>query len=534
MGTEDEMARRRTGPVLLAILDGWGDAAPGPGNAVSLAKTPVMDRLLATYPHTQLHTSGESVGLPDGQMGNSEVGHLNLGAGFIVYQWLTRLDREARDGGFARNPALREAMDAAAASGTRLHLVGLVSDGGVHSHQCHLIALLEMAHNLGLRGSQVLVHAITDGRDTAPDSAAGFLATVQAAMDRIGTGVFATVEGRYFAMDRDRRWERTTQAFNAIVHGEAPAAASAGAAVAASQAAGVTDEFVEPRVLPVDGAPYGGMRNGDQVIWFNFRSDRARQLTQAMVEPAFDGFDRGTLPTISVTTMTPYQEGLPVAVAYREDEVAEPLAAVVSHAGLKQFHAAETEKYAHVTYFINGGREEPFPGEDRQMVPSLHVATYDLQPEMSALPLTDVVLTAINDGDYALIVVNFANGDMVGHTGVIPAVVKAIETVDTCLGRLVEAVLGKHGALVITADHGNAEKMVNSATGGPLTSHTTNPVPLLVVAPDDDPDRHLRLRGGGVLSAVAPTVLDLIGLTPPPAMTQHTLIEHPAAGHRGA
>ena len=485
---------------------------------------------MATYPHTLLHTSGESVGLPAGQMGNSEVGHLNLGAGFIVYQWLTRLNREARDGGFARNAALRAAMDAVANSDTRLHLIGLVSDGGVHSHQDHLIALLEMAHARGLNGSRVLVHAITDGRDTAPDSAAGFLSTVQVAMDRIGTGVFATVEGRYYAMDRDRRWDRAARAFNAIVHGEAPSAASADEAVEASHEAGVTDEFVEPRRLPVDGSPYGGMCDGDQVIWFNFRSDRARQLTQAMVERSFDGFDRGTMPSISVTTLTPYQEGLPVAVAYREDEVSEPLAAVVSHAGLKQFHAAETEKYAHVTYFINGGREDPFPGEDRRMVPSPHVATYDLQPEMSAAPLTDVVLRAINEGDYALIVVNFANGDMVGHTGSIPAVVKAVETVDACVGPLVEAVLARQGALVITADHGNAEEMINPATGGPLTSHTTNPVPLLVVTPDDDPDRHLRLRSGGVLSTVAPTVLELIGLMPPPAMTQRSLIEHPVSG----
>ena len=557
-----EMANKRQGPVVLAILDGWGIAPPGPGNAITTADTPVMDRLQASYPRATLRASGEVVGLPDGQMGNSEVGHLNLGAGFVVYQWLTRLNRAVRDGTLFENPALVTAMSDLEGT-AHLHLVGLVSDGGVHSHIAHLEALLEMAHRQGLRGSSVLIHAITDGRDTAPDSAAGFLRDLQTVIDRIGVGVIATVSGRYDAMDRDRRWDRTETAYRAIVQGDAPDAPNAQAVIADSQAAGVTDEFIQPRRLPVAGRPYAGMSDGDRVVWFNFRSDRGRQLVRAMVEPGFNGFDRGEWPRLTVTTLTEYQSGLPVTVAYTEADIAHPLASEISQAGMTQFHAAETEKYPHVTYFLNGGREEPFegetrqmvaeaglrqprmaetekyphvtfffnggeerarPGETRDMVPSPKVATYDLQPEMSAAPLADLVIDAVRTGGYDFIVVNFANDDMVGHTGDFDAVVRAVETVDACLGRLVEATVEKGGALIVTADHGNAEQMIDPATGGPLTSHTTNLVPVLLVTTDDDPDRHATLRDDGILAAVAPTVLDLLGIDPPDAMTQASLI----------
>ncbi len=517
------MAKKRQGPVVLAILDGWGIAAPGPGNAITTADTPVMDHLETSYPMATLRASGEDVGLPDGQMGNSEVGHLNLGAGFIVYQWLTRINKAVRDGSLFENPALQTAMSGLE-DGSHLHLVGLVSDGGVHSHIAHLEALLVMAARNGLRGSSVLIHAITDGRDTAPDSAAGFLQDLQRAIDRTGVGLIATVSGRYDAMDRDRRWARTEAAYRAIVMGEAPTGESAQTVVAASQAAGVTDEFIEPRRLLVDGQPYSGMTDGDRVLWFNFRSDRGRQLVQAMVEPGFDGFDRGIWPRLTVTTLTEYQSGLPVTVAYTEADIAHPLASEISRAGMTQVHAAETEKYPHVTYFLNGGREEPFEGETRQMVASPKVATYDLQPEMSAVPLADLVIDAVTTGDYDFIVVNFANDDMVGHTGDFDAVIRAVETVDACLGRLVDATLTQNGVLIVTADHGNAEQMIDPATGGPLTSHTTNVVPVILITTENDPHRHAVLRKDGVLSSVAPTVLDLLEIDPPDAMTQKSLI----------
>jgi 2,3-bisphosphoglycerate-independent phosphoglycerate mutase len=522
------MANDRHGPVVLAILDGWGIAPPGPGNAIAAANTPVMDRLLTQYPNATLRASGEDVGLPDGQMGNSEVGHLNLGAGFVVYQWLTRINRAVREGTLFDNATLRAAMSDLP-DGGHLHLVGLVSDGGVHSHISHLEALLEMAHRQGLRGSSVLVHAITDGRDTAPDSARGFLERVQRTIDRLGVGAIATVSGRYFAMDRDRRWDRTKKAYEAMVHGAAPEGSSAVGVVDASYRNDITDEFVEPRVLPVDGRRYGGMHDGDHVLWFNFRSDRGRQLVEAMVDQEFDDFDHGSRPALIVTTMTEYMAGLPVTVAYQEADIAHPLASEISRAGLTQLHAAETEKYPHVTYFLNGGREAPFEGETRRMVPSPRVATYDLQPEMSAGPLADLVINAVRTGGYGFIVVNFANSDMVGHTGDIAAVVRAVETVDACLGRLVDAVLSQGGVLLVTADHGNAEEMIDPATARPLTSHTTNVVPVILVANDDDPVRHASLRTDGVLSAVAPTVLDLLGLTPPSAMDQPSLIRRSSA-----
>ena len=527
------MSEHLRGPVVLTILDGWGIAPDGPSNAVSRASTPVMDRLWSTCAHATLRASGEDVGLPEGQMGNSEVGHLNLGAGMVVYQWLSRLNREIRTRDIERNDSLRGAMErlvrtatevAAADEPERLHLIGLVSDGGVHSHIEHLFGLLAMSKSLGMTGDEVLVHVITDGRDTAPDSAGGFIGQLQKQIDRLGVGVIATVSGRYYAMDRDHRWERTERAWRAIVRGKAPLSDDATTVVSESQAAGVTDEFIEPRILRVDGRPYDGMHDGDRAIWFNFRSDRARQLVAAMVVPDFSGFERDRWPQVGVTTLTEYQEGLPVTVAYREPDIAHPLAAVISAAGLRQFHAAETEKYPHVTYFLNGGREAPFAGEVREVVPSPKVATYDLQPEMSAVPLTDRVVAAVESGEYAFVVVNFANDDMVGHTGDFDAVVTAVETVDACLGRLVDAVTRQGGAMIVTADHGNAEQMIDPETGGPLTSHTTNPVPVILVGPGDEAFRDVTLRQDGILSAIAPTVLDLMGLEKPAAMTQETLI----------
>jgi len=510
-------------PVVLVILDGWGIGRNEPGNAVIAADTPTMDRLLAAYPHATLATSGEDVGLPAGQMGNSEVGHTNIGAGFVVYQWLTRIDKAIADGDLSRNPTILGLVDQVRATGGTLHLMGLVSDGGVHSHIRHLLALLAIAKARG--ATDIAVHAFTDGRDTAPDSGAGFVAELEAALAALGVGRIATVIGRYYAMDRDRRWERTKAAYDAIVLGEGETAASASEAVAQAYAAGTTDEFIRPTVIvPPGGAPTT-LKPGDAVLVFNFRSDRGRQLTAALADPAFDGWDRGpAVPDVPVVTLTRYDADLPVAVAFEPQDVTMPLARVVSEAGLAQFHAAETEKYPHVTFFLNGGREEPFPGEDRALVPSPKVATYDLQPEMSAAGVTAGVVAAIRSGKYAFVVVNYANGDMVGHTGVFSAARAAIETVDACLAQVVAATLEAGGALLVTADHGNAEEMLDPATGAVLTAHTTNRVPLLLVAPDGSPLRHARLSEDGRLAALAPTVLDMMGLPAPAAMTEPSLI----------
>jgi 2,3-bisphosphoglycerate-independent phosphoglycerate mutase len=517
------------GPVVLVILDGWGIGRDEPGNAVLAAETPTMDRLLATYPRATLLTSGEAVGLPEGQMGNSEVGHLNLGAGFVVYQWITRIDKAIADGSFAVNPALVSAVARARAGGGRLHLVGLVSDGGVHSHVRHLAALLRLAHDRGLDGDRVLLHAITDGRDSAPHGGLGYLRDIERTMADLQTGQVASVSGRYFAMDRDHRWERTRAAYDAIVGGEGPRAASAEAAIQASYDAGVTDEFIVPTVIVGEtGTAPGSYRPGDQVVWFNFRADRARQLTEAMAAPSFDAFPRRVrVGGGAVTTLTRYEAGLPVTVAFAPQDVAHPVARAVSEAGLFQFHTAETEKYAHVTFFFNGGREAPFPGEDRTLVPSPKVATYDLQPEMSAAGVAEAVVAAVGSGRYALVVANFANCDMVGHTGVFQAAVRAVETVDGCLARVVAATLAAAGVALVTADHGNAEAMIDRATGAPLTTHTTNPVPVVLVAPDDHPRRNAALRDGGVLAAVAPTLLALLGVPVPAEMDQPSLLATP-------
>ncbi|HEV2107302.1 MAG TPA: 2,3-bisphosphoglycerate-independent phosphoglycerate mutase [Thermomicrobiales bacterium] len=510
------------GPVVLVILDGWGLNDDPFGNAVLAAETPTMDRLCRDYPAAALRCSGEAVGLPEGQMGNSEVGHLNLGAGFIVYQWITRIDRAIADGAFAKNRALTEAMERVKRTEGKLHLIGLVSDGGVHSHVRHLNVLLELAKAQGV--GDVLVHVVTDGRDTSPTGGAAYVGSLEETMRGLGVGRIATVSGRYYAMDRDHRWERTKRAFDAIVLGRGPRLASATWAIQDSYENGKTDEFIEPCVIEPGDQRYHGIEPDDGVIWFNFRADRARQLTEAMTAPAFDGFDREVEPLRHVVTLTRYRADFPVEVAFSPQDVERPMAQVVSDAGLAQFHTAETEKYAHVTFFFNGGREEPFPGEERELVPSPRVATYDLQPQMSAEPLTDGAIAAITSGKVSFVIINFANGDMVGHTGDFDAAVAAIETVDRCLHRIVDATLVKGGALLVTADHGNAEEMVVPETGQPMTAHTTNPVPVVLVTPEDHSLRQARLRQDGVLSAIAPTVLELLELEPPAEMDQPSLI----------
>lgn len=513
-------------PVVLVILDGWANGPDFPGNAVRAARTPVMDRLTAVYPTTELRCSGRDVGLPDGQMGNSEVGHLNLGAGFVVYQWITRIDAAIEDGSLYANPALLGAIEHARQRGSKLHLMGLVSDGGVHSHQRHLYALLDLAHRHGLE--QVFIHVFTDGRDTPPDSGAGFVQQLLDEAARIGTGRVATISGRYYAMDRDKRWDRTQKAYQAIVSGTGVPRYDPVEAIRASYDAGVTDEFIVPVVLMDEGRPVATLDDGDAVIFFNFRADRARQLTQAITDPGFTGFARDKIPQdLYFVTMTEYERDFDLPIAFPPQDVVRPLARVISDAGLRQYHTAETEKYAHVTYFFNGGREEPFPGEDRVLIPSPKVATYDLQPEMSALPLTDATLEAIESDQYNFIIINYANPDMVGHTGSFEAAVKAVETVDGCVGRLVEATLARGGVALVTADHGNADEMLIPGTQEVWTAHTTNPVPFVLVAPDDSPLRTASLRTGGRLADVAPTVLDVMGIPQPEEMTGRSLILRP-------
>jgi 2,3-bisphosphoglycerate-independent phosphoglycerate mutase len=512
-------------PVVLVILDGWGIGRDEPGNAILAARTPTMDRLLATYPNATLRCSGEDVGLPPGQMGNSEVGHLNLGAGFVVYQWISRIDRAIADGTFFDNPRLVAAVERCVRQGTTLHLLGLIGDGGVHAHSRHLIALIELVKRRGL--VRVAVHAFTDGRDTSPTSGLGFIGEIEHVLASLNVGRIATVSGRYYAMDRDRRWERTRVAYGAIVDGIGPVAASSQTAVEASYAAGITDEFVVPTVIAHAGQPPTQIEPGDEIVFFNFRADRARQLTEALSIPGFEAFTRSRVvaPDCNVTTMTRYEAGLPVSIAFEPHDVVFPVARVISEAGMRQFHCAETEKYAHVTFFFNGGREEPFPGETRQLIPSPKVATYDLQPEMSAAGVTDTVVDAIASRAYDFVIVNFANCDMVGHTGVFSAAVAAVETADACLDQVLAAVAAAGGVAIVTADHGNAEEMIDRETGGPMTAHTTNPVPVVLVAPEDHPLRYTAVQTDGVLSAVASTVLQLLGLGVPTDMTTPSLID---------
>jgi 2,3-bisphosphoglycerate-independent phosphoglycerate mutase len=511
---------QRPKPMMLMILDGWGIRPPGPGNAVSLAQTPHLDDLLSHYPHTQLQTSGKAVGLPEGIMGNSEVGHLNLGAGRIVYQDLTRIDLSIEDGSFFTNPALNEAVADACRQGCSLHLMGLVSDGGVHSQLTHLLALLDLAKGRGLQ--RVFVHAILDGRDTPPDGGKDYVARVQAHLDKIGNGCIASICGRYYAMDRDTRWDRTQLAYRLYTQGIGVPARDPVAAVVDAYGRNETDEFVKPIVLTGnDDAPLATIQDGDSVIFFNFRADRARQITRALTDKQFQGFERPVRPQIArYVCMALYDEQFPLPIAFPPMVLKEILGAVISHQGLKQLRIAETEKYAHVTYFFNGGEEKPFENEDRCLVPSPRdVPTYDYKPQMSAVAVADEVLQRIASDRYDLIVLNFANMDMVGHTGKLDAAIQAVQTVDLCVGRIADAVRAKDGALLITADHGNAETLIDD-NGHVHTAHTTNPVYLVLV---DDARKQAALKPG-VLGDVAPTILKLMGIAQPGQMTGKSLI----------
>ncbi|MBO0769462.1 MAG: 2,3-bisphosphoglycerate-independent phosphoglycerate mutase [Solirubrobacterales bacterium] len=498
--------------VTLVILDGWGIAPDGPGNAISQASTPVFDALWNKYPHTELTACGRAVGLPDGQMGNSEVGHLNLGAGAVVMQDLTRIDVAIENGSLRSNQVLRSAFEAGAAN--RLHLLGLVSDGGVHSSDRHLQALIRLGAELGVK--DLVVHAFTDGRDTLPHSGEGYLGQLEQWMAEAGVGRVGSVIGRYYAMDRDSRWERIQLAYDLLVHGRGQRSAASGVeAVKAAYAAGETDEFIKPTVVGADAS----IRPGDSVLVFNFRPDRVRELTRALAEPGFAEFDRGGAPVLErYATLTEYQEGWPYPVAFPPEHPATTMTEVVAAHGAKQLHVAETEKYPHVTYFFGGGAEQPAAGERREVVASPRdVPTYDHKPEMSAVEAADAFVAAWREDSPAFGIINFANTDMVGHTGVIPAAVKAAETVDAQLGRIVEAVQASGGALLITADHGNSDNMLEP-DGSPNTAHSLNPVPVIVTVPD------VKLRSGGVLADVSPTLLALLGFEQPAEMTGVSLI----------
>jgi 2,3-bisphosphoglycerate-independent phosphoglycerate mutase len=509
-------------------MDGWGINPRKEGNAVALARTPNIDKLAGQWPHTAVKTSGEAVGLPEGQMGNSEVGHQNIGAGKRVLQDYTRVNESIKDGSFFQNPALLKAIEHVKKNGSQLHICGLLGDGGVHAHETHLEALLRLAHIHGIE--RVYIHSFTDGRDTSPTGGIEFMHHLQARAREIGgehAAKVATVSGRYYAMDRDNRWDRTAMTYFAMTRGEGIRASSAVEAIQHSYEQGVTDEFIVPAVVMEDQRPVAVVKAGDALIHYNFRPDRARQLTKAFIleelPPQAQGkFDRGPrMEDLQYVMMTEYEAGLDAPVAFRADEVEMPLARVISEQGMRQFHTAETEKYAHVTYFINGRRETPFPGEDRLLVPSPKVPTYDLQPEMSAAGVTEEAVEHIRSGEYDLVIMNYANADMVGHTGVIEAAIKAVEAVDTGVGRVVEATLAVGGGLLITADHGNAEQLIEYDTGKPFTAHTTYPVPLYLVVPQL---AHVRLRDDGILADVAPTILDVLHIPQQKDMTGRSLI----------
>lgn len=505
-------------PVMLMILDGFGIAEKSEGNAVALANKPNFDRLVKEYPNTQLQASGMAVGLPEGQMGNSEVGHLNIGAGRIVYQELTRITKAIEDGDFFENEALMKAMKNAKENNASLHLMGLLSDGGVHSHIEHLKGLLEFAKKEGLQ--KVYVHAFMDGRDVPPSSGKDFIIKAEEMMKEVGVGQIATVSGRYYAMDRDNRWERVQLAYNAIVLGEGEKASSAVEVIDNSYHDEKTDEFVLPCVIEEDGHPTATIKNGDSVVFFNFRPDRARELTRAINDKEFAGFNRETLD-LTFVTMTQYDKTLErVNIAFKPQTLVNTLGEYVSSKGLEQLRIAETEKYAHVTFFFNGGVEKENPGEERKVIPSPKVATYDLKPEMSAYEVTDELLNRLDQDKYDMIILNFANPDMVGHTGVVQAAVKAIEAVDECLGKIVDKVLEKDGTVFITADHGNAETEIDFSTGNPFTAHTTNPVPFVWVSNNING----RTLKSGKLADIAPTMLNVMNLEVPEEMTGECLI----------
>src|SRR2546421_8387266 len=528
----------RPKPLVLIILDGWGYRAETKANAIALARKPTYDRLLSEYPNTLIHTSGKYVGLPDGQMGNSEVGHLNIGAGRIVHMDSTRIELMIQSGDFISNPTLLAAMKNAQLGERRLHLFGLCSDGGVHSYQSHLYALLKMARQSNVK--QVFVHAFMDGRDPLPTSGAGYLQQLQQKMREYNTGKIASVSGRYYAMDRDCRWERIAKAFNAVVHGDGEAGKYADAVQGTKDSynKGVTDEFIVPFVC-VDnrGEPLATIRDEDSCICFNFRADRVRQITRALTRnsglnnqqgrdlPDADDLD-ATIPrdhtpkNLHYVCMTRYDKSFALPVVIPPESLQNILANVMAQLNLRNLRVAETEKYAHVTYFFNGGVEQPFPGEERILVPSPKVATYDLKPEKSPSRIAHTVVKAVEDGTFDVIIVNFANADMVGHSGKIEPTVKAVETVDSCLGRIELAMRAKGGAILITADHGNAEMMIDPQTGGPHTAHTTNPVPFIVIAENS---KQFTLKPNGSLRDISPTILGMLKIPQPKEMTGQDL-----------
>ena len=503
---------------MLMILDGFGENPNNEGNAVNLAKKPNIDKLRKICPVSHIDASGAAVGLPDGQMGNSEVGHTNIGAGRIVYQKLTKITKSIEDGDFFSIPEFTEAIENVKKNNSKLHIMGLLSDGGVHSHQRHLYGLLELAKRKGL-DNNVFIHAFMDGRDTLPASGEGYIQELQEKMKEKGVGKIATLSGRYYAMDRDKRWDRVEKAYNALVKGEGVLAKDPIQAIEESYQQEIFDEFVVPTVITdANDQPLAKIESGDSVIFFNFRPDRARQLTRAIVDDKFDGFKTDKLD-IDFVCMTEYDDTMPnVKIAFKPEQLTNTFGEVVSNLGKKQLRIAETEKYAHVTFFFNGGREEPYPGEDRILVNSPKVATYDLQPEMSAYEVTEKVLEAINSEKYDTIILNFANTDMVGHTGNIDAAIKAVEAVDKCVGEIVEAVQKQNGVLLITADHGNAEQMIDYQTGEPLTSHTTNLVPLILVGMEN-----VELKDGR-LCDLTPTMLDIMEEQKPKEMTGESLL----------
>ena len=507
------------GPLALVILDGWGIRSNPEGNAIAKAKTPNIDNYMRTYPHAVIRCSGEDVGLPDGQMGNSEVGHLNMGAGRVVYQELTRISKAIKEGSFYQNEVLLQAMKFTKKNHSDLHLMGLLSDGGVHSHINHLFALLDLACQQQLE--KVYVHCFLDGRDVPPDSAIEYIKQLEEKLKQINTGKIATVMGRYYAMDRDRRWDRTQSAYRAMVAGEGLQAVSAETAVKDSYKIGKTDEFVQPIIIETgEGKPVATIKDRDAVIFFNFRPDRARQLTRSFLDSDFTGFDRDPMPKdLYFVCMTEYDQTIDSPVAFSPQPLKNTLSEILSAAGIKQLRLAETEKYAHVTFFFNGGVELPYPGEERILIPSPKVDTYDQKPEMSALEVTEEFIGQLRFDRHKVIIVNYANVDMVGHTGDMEAAVRAVETVDRCLGRVVQTLLEKDGVALITADHGNAECMAD-ANGNPVTAHTTDPVPFILVGRGYE---STVLRSGS-LEDVAPTMLDLLGLEKPAEMTGSSLI----------
>lgn len=507
-------------PLILMIIDGWGHNPEREGNAVLSAKLPNLNKLTDTYPNTLLKASGTAVGLPAGQMGNSEVGHLNIGTGRIVYQELTRIFKSIEDGRLFSNQVLLTAMHRLKNTGKALHLMGLLSDGGVHSHIKHLFALLDMAVKEGVEN--IFVHPILDGRDVLPQSAKGYVIQLENKLRELGKGRIATIGGRYYAMDRDRRWDRVEKAYNVFVSGQGPMEAHALAAVERSYDTKTVDEFIQPTVLGSEGKPLATINDGDSVIFFNFRADRARQITRAFVEEEFKGFSRNYRPAVHYVCFTEYDATINCPVAFPPQNLENTLGEVLADNGMKQLRIAETEKYAHVTFFFNGGIEEPNEGEDRLLIPSPKVPTYNMKPEMSAYEVTEALLEKINKEKYDVVILNYANPDMVGHTGEFEAAVKALETVDECAGKIVAEARLRDGTVLITSDHGNSERMFDTATNSPFTAHTTNQVPFILV---NEEYKNRKLRQGGFLCDIAPTLLDILGLGIPKEMTGKSLLK---------